>query len=232
MRTKLLLMVALMFTIFGSVCAQSNEEAKKEINRIKKNSRLYIYADVTAATTDEAANLAEEQLYDEINKWVATKKKLRNSANIVVNNKKELWATVNMPRGNMYRSFIYVKRNDILPADNVEVISNNPISEPLISTVEIILPEVVQIIVDCTEYNEMAAKVKQMKVQGKILDYNRYGQLSDPEQYYLAIYNTAGKVVAVLSPGEERQNVKTGEVDSVANYSGCGAIGFRISNNR
>jgi TusA-related sulfurtransferase len=130
-------MVALMFTIFGSVCAQSNEEAKKEINRIKKNSRLYIYADVTAATTDEAANLAEEQLYDEINKWVATKKKLRNSANIVVNNKKELWATVNMPRGNMYRSFIYVKKNDILPADNVEVISNNPISEPLISRIRV-----------------------------------------------------------------------------------------------
>lgn len=228
MKTKLLLMVAMMFTMLSSVFAQENEEAKKKINSIKKNNRLYIYAEATAATPDEAANLAEEILYEEINSWVASKKNLRNSANIVVNNKTELWTAINHPRGNMFRSFIYVKKSDILPADNVEVIANNPVTDPLVSTVEIILPEAVQAIVDCTQYNEMAAKVKQLKVQGEILDYNRYGQLQEPEQYYLAIYNKEGQVVAVLSPGEERQNVKTGKVDSVANYSGCGAIGFKI----
>ena len=38
------------------------EEKKKEINSIKKNSQ-YIYAEATAATEQEAKDLAEELLY-------------------------------------------------------------------------------------------------------------------------------------------------------------------------
>ena len=45
---------------------------------------------------------------------------------------------------------------------------------------------------------------------------------------YLAIYNKAGKVVAVLTPGDSRINVKTQEADKISNYSGCGAIGFTV----
>lgn len=227
MKSRFLSLVPLMLVMFASAFAQSNEEAKKKINSIKKNS-LYIYAEATAATPEEAGSKAEEKLYDEINQWVATKKKLRNSTNIVVNNRTELWTSVTMPRGNMHRSFIYVKKSDIIPADNVEVLVNSSVSEPLTSSVEMVLPEAVQAIADCSEYDEMASKVKQLKAQGKIIEYNRYAQLQEPEQYYLAIYNPKGEVLAVLSPGEERRNVKTNQIESVANYSGCGAIGFRI----
>ena len=74
----------------------------------------------------------------------------------------------------------------------------------------------------------MADKIKELKAEGKIGHYARYASLEKPEIYYLAIYNTEGKVVAVLTPGGNRINVKTNQPDKVTNYSGCGAIGFTV----
>ena len=58
------------FSLFlgGNVRADNNEDLKKQINQIKKNSQ-YIYAEVTAATEIEAKDLAEEILYSEINEY-------------------------------------------------------------------------------------------------------------------------------------------------------------------
>jgi len=53
--------------------------------------------------------------------------------------------------------------------------------------------------------------------------------LQNPKDYYLAIYNKEGEVVAVLTPGTERINVQTRQTDSEKNYKGCGAIGFKIN---
>lgn len=234
-----------------TISAQTNsnvEEKKKEINSIKKNSQ-YIYAEATAATEQEAKDLAEELLYQEINEWVATQKKLRQSNELLISDRKELWSNVSLPRGNMFRSFIYVKKSNIQSADNTEVMANaNPMTpeqdlaaskaakgkkqeakaEKLESTAEMVYPAVVMEIAACTEYTDMANKIKQYQQEGKIGSYARYAQLNKPEINYLAIYNKAGKVVAVLTPGESRINVKTQEADKISNYSGCGAIGFTV----
>ena len=202
-------------------------EKKKNINNIKK-SNLYIYSEVTAPTLEDAKDLAQEALYEKINEWVAAKKKMQNSKNIVINNKNEIYSEVSMPRGNMYRSFLYVKKSDIIAADNTEVIENNSTMVKKVAEVKKTLPEVVATLSECTEYNDLATKIKQFKATGKIESYARFASLDKPEEYYLAIYNTAGKVLAVLSPGTTRKNVKTGEIDNVTNYSGCGAIGFKI----
>ena len=74
----------------------------------------------------------------------------------------------------------------------------------------------------------MADKVKQMTADGRIKDYARYASLVNPDKCYLVIYNREGKVVAVLTPGPDRRNVKTGQADGVKNYSGCGAIGLEL----
>lgn len=114
-----------------TISAQTNsnvEEKKKEINSIKKNSQ-YIYAEATAATEQEAKDLAEELLYQEINEWVATQEKLRQSNELLISDRKELWSNVSLPRGNMFRSFIYVKKSNIQSADNTEVMANaNPMT--------------------------------------------------------------------------------------------------------
>lgn len=203
------------------------DDVKKQINQIKKSSQ-YIYAESTAPTEADARAYAEERLYDEVNKWVATQKKLKGSANLVVNNRKELWTTLSMPRGsNMFRYFVYVKKSDILPTENAVVIANEnlPAVEEKLQPV---LPEAIRIVADYTDYFQMAEKVKQLKAEGKIEEYARYASLDDPDECYLVIYNKDAKVVAVLTPGTERLNVKTGKPDGIANYRGCGAIGIKV----
>lgn len=228
----LLFFMSFSLVFLGNVKADNNEDIKKQINQIKKNSQ-YIYAEVTAATEVEAKDLAEEILYSEINEWVAKQKKLSKSPNIVVNNKKEIWTSVSLPRGNMFRSFLYVKKSDILPAENAEVIENTVATQPEPEKVnpehkEVTVPQVVQDIATCTEYTDLAMKITKLKEAGKIIDYGRYASLDRKEDYYMAVYNTNGKVVAVLTKGSNRYNVKTGASDSLDNYKGCGAIGFKV----
>lgn len=210
-----------------SLFADQTDEVKKQINKIKKSSQ-YIYAESTAPTEADARSYAESKLYEEINKWVATQRKLKKSPNLVVNNRKELWTMLSMPRGsNMYRSFLYVKKNDILPTENAVIISNQslpPVEESMKET----LPEIVAKIAACTQYGDMAAMVKQAKNEGKIKNYARYASLANPDKCYLIIYNREGKVVATLTPEPDRKNIKTNKPDSVKNYSGCGAIGVEL----
>lgn len=232
MKVNRLLTVMAALLVAAVSVADNNDEIKKKIADIKKSNQ-YLYAETTAATEEEAHGIAEEMLYDEINKWAAKKKKLQNSANLAVNNKQSLWATVSLPRGNMFRVFIYVMKSDILPVENSEVIGNvntaPETGEAMQSAVEEIYPEPVIVLAGCTEYADFAAKIKKLKAEGKVKSYARYAQVDNPEPYYLAIYNKEGKVVAVLSPGSRRHNVSTGQIDSVTNYSGCGAICFMLN---
>jgi hypothetical protein len=207
-------------------------QIRKEINSIIKSNQ-YIYGEHTAATEKEAREIAEEILEANIKEWVATKKRFKESANIVINNKKSLSTSLTVSRGNLVRVFLYVKKSDIIAGNNAEIVKQPQnevksevelLEEKVINKIE--YPEVVTTIASYQDYKPMAEKIEQFKEQGKILHYGRYTSLENPESYYLAIYNTAGKVVAVLTPGEIRHNVATGETDRVTNYSGCGAIGF------
>ena len=119
---KYLICLFLLVLTSLSTLAQKLDDVKKQINNVKKNN-LYLYGEATAATEVEAKDLAEEILYEEINKWASTKKKLRGTENFVLNNKKELFTTLSLRRGNMYRSFIFVKKADIQKADHVTVMT-------------------------------------------------------------------------------------------------------------
>lgn len=235
---KHLLLCLLALLACTQALADEVEDVKTEINRIKKSS-LYIYAEATAATEQEAHDLAEEMLYQEINAWVAKKKKMQGSKNLVINNVQSLWSTLTLPRGNMLRSFLYVKKSDVIPSDNSVVIPVQPAATDAPSTVETIpsassahakavYPECVATLAKCTEYADFTAKLQQMRADGRVKSYARYAKLDNPDVCYLAIYNTAGKIVAILSPGANRKNVATGGDDAVKNYQGCGAIGFVV----
>ena len=215
------MLLAIAFCCFSVIAlAESVDDVKKQINKVKKSSQ-YIYAESTASTEEDARAYAEERLYDNVNKWVATRKKMRGSANLVVNNRKELWTTLSMPRGsNMFRYFVYVKKDDIIPAENAIVIANE--SQPAVEEkLQSVLPEAVSLLAGITDYYAMTEKIKQLKSEGKIEEYGRYASLDDPNEYYLIIYNQQAKVVGILTPGLNRRNVKTNQPDGVANYRGC-----------
>ena len=226
---KTLLLTACVSILSAAIAAQDTDEVKKQIAKVKKSSQ-YIYADAVAASQDEAAGLAEELLYDEIKRWAATMKKLQGKS-IFVGDTKQYHSSLSLPRGNMFRTFIYVKKSDLTPVANgsVAISSQSPGVEHLrTSTEKSVWPDAVTTIASYTEYAPMAAKIKELKSAGKIGHYARYGNLERPESYYMVIYDQQGIVRTVLSPGKERINVKTGEFDSLTNYSGCGAIGFTI----
>lgn len=241
MKTRQLLTLLLACLTSASAYANDNDDVKKQINSIKK-SNAYLYAVATDSTEAGAYSLAEELLYNEINSWAAKKKSMQGVKNFVVNNKKTLWSNLSLKRGNMVQSFIYVKKSDIAPAENSEVISATtsmtmqstvvPVKEETTTKVSkkslANYPDCIQELSKCTEYADFVTKLRQMKTDGRVKSYNRYAQLANANVCYLAVYNKEGKMVAILSPGTSRQNVATGADDGVENYHGCGAIGFTI----
>ncbi len=224
MKKKLLGLMVLVLTLSFSATAQNADQIKKQINSIKKSSQ-YLYAEATCATAEDARVLAEEMLETEVNKYVASKKNMRGKA-IVLADRKDLLTMLSLPRGNMFRAFTYISKADIIPAGNAKVIEGNP--EAGLSTVQLVWPEAVTTLAAYTDYYKMADKLKELKGAGKVATYDRYQKLTKPENYYLVIYNRQGQVVAILSPGTQRTNVKTGKPDDLKNFNGndCGAIGF------
>lgn len=224
------ILIALLLPCCMASMADDVESVKKQINGVKKDSQ-YIYADVTASTTEDAKDLAEEALYANINEWAANQKKLGKSVSTVKPHE-EKWVSLAIPRGNMFRSFIYVKKSDLLPEGNAEAVPVAPAASKVSATPssDTPVPAVVKDVAACVEYDELAAKITRLKEEGKISKYGRYASLDNPQDYYLAVYNREGKIVAVLSSGASRINVRTGQADSEKNYKACGAIGFKIDN--
>ena len=118
---------ALAFPLFfTSLCAVGQEvtDVKIQINQIKKNTSDYIYAEITATTEPDAKMLAEDLLYEEINKWAATQQNLQASQKFLVNNKTSCITTLSTTRGNMFRCFMYIRKSDIQNANNADLVEN------------------------------------------------------------------------------------------------------------
>lgn len=222
--TLLIILCSVMSLACG---AQTVEEKKKQINEIKKKTSIYLYGEATAATEAEAKDMAEEILYEEINAWAAEQKKLRNAPQYIISNKKDIASVMSMPRGNMHRCFVYVRKSDIQKADNIDIIDNRT-PEPETPKEEFVYPEFVREIAGYTEYSKADARLKSALEKGEIKDYASATFPSNPQEYYFIIYNLTGRIIAILSPGENRTNIRTGEADSTQNYKGNKAIGFKL----
>lgn len=241
MKTKFYwILLFLLPAIMGSY-AQQTEDQKKEINKIKKSS-LYLYAETTMPDKKEAMATAIDILQREAQKWVNEKRKKKETDadwDLVMTNVTQSYNQIELPRGNMYRAFAYVKKSDILTTKNVivsdlenpapeeetteEAIAESPKAQPAE------LPEAVKRLLALEKYEELPPCVDALKEEGLITEYNRYASLPNPDDYVLIIYNRAGEIEAILSEGPERTNMRTGRTDGVANYKGRGAIGVKLS---
>lgn len=78
---------------------------------------------------------------------------------------------------------------------------------------------------------ELRQIMEPLKAKGDIADYGKYATAEKPEDCFLIIYDPAGNIRALLGKGEEgtRSNMITGKADGIANYRGCGAIWFTLS---
>ena len=221
------------FCFIPSVAQKTADEKKKEINVIKKNSD-YIYAEATMADQQAAIDLAKEILYNNVNEWVAKQKKFAGSDKVVTVNTNYTIEDVTLPRGNWFRAFMYVRKKDIIPVENATVSKlGNQDTEETAKPVEPTIPglndpqmEKQFLAIENTE--QLSALLKQLKAEGKIIEYNKYNSLKNPDEYVVFVFAKTGNICAVLSQGPERINLKTKQTDQVTNYKGNGAIGVKI----
>lgn len=237
MKTKFCLMLLLVLQTLTGSYAQQTEEQKKEINKIKKSS-LYLYAETTMPDKEEAMMTAIDMLKDEAQRWVSEKKKKQETDvdwEVVMTNVTQSYNKIELPRGNMYRAFAYVKKSDVITGKNV-IVSDVKIPESEVEEIKEApdpqpaeQPEAIKRLLALKMYDEVPACVETLKKEGLITEYNRYASLPNPDDYVLIIYNRAGEVEAILSEGAERINMRTLQADGVANYKGRGAIGVKLS---
>ena len=231
-----------------SAGAQENQaELKSKVNEIKK-SPDYIYAEATRETAEEAKSAAEEQLYNNINIWVAHEKNLRGAKQVIVAQTKSDYEEYQLQRGNMTRAFLYVKKSDIIAGDNVRVLDVNPLKEgeakddkaqqpadpqPVAADLQPAAPAVeisplVKELANIATIQAFGTRLKELKAQGKVGVYGKYKELPDPDNCLLVVYNRQGTIEAVLTAGAQRYNATTALPDALANYPGCAAIGFTL----
>lgn len=210
--------------------AQTIEEQKKKINSIKKD-KSYLYAEITTNDRQTALDMVEDMLNQQINEYVATQKKLNKKAKVLSLNRKSVCESMSMPRGNMFRAFIYVKKSDIIGVDDVvEVVKKTvpteaeaqpaPVSERRKETVAKLL--------QLQRFSELEPCLRQLKQEGRISSFDKYKELADASQYVLIVYNREGVIEALLSEGSSRTNLRSGQPDDVSNYKGRGAFGVKI----
>lgn len=233
--------IIILMTLVGiAVFSQSVEEQKKKIASIKKSSS-YIYAEVTTTSQQQAIDLATDMLYNNVNEWAAKKKKFAGSNKIVTRNTNYTVEQITMPRANMYRAFMYVKKTDVIPADNVEVrntsaeVAEANTSKPKPAKVIPIRNSnrdaVVSELLPIKNTGQLSAKLKELKTNGKIAEYDNLRGLKGKNlaEYMMVVFNKEDSVEAVLSEGENRINLQTSAPDQLTNYKGCGAIGVKVT---
>ena len=237
-RNRYVMIIVLALACMAQVFAQQLDDKKNEIVRIKKSS-FYLYAETTMADKEEAMETALQSLQSEVQNWVAEKKKRKELASdLIITNIEQFSEALELPRGNMYRAFVYVKKSDVLVSNNT-LVTNMPSkveesdglnsSYVMIPSTKVEQPEHIQRLLALKKYDEVKPFLDAMKSEGKVLEYARYAKLSQPEDYILIIYNQQAEVEAVLSDGEERINLRTNLPDGVANYRGRGAIGVKFN---
>lgn len=90
--------------------------------------------------------------------------------------------------------------------------------------------EALRRILAVSSFFDLKAIIVPLKEQGVVEDYGKYETMTEPDRCYLIVYDTNGRVVAVLAPlGTERVNMKTEAPDNEHNYPGCGAIWVKFS---
>ena len=118
---KAILFVALWAALTPLAFAQRSES----VNSIKRNSQ-YVYAEATMDTVNDAYDVAKELLISNIKEYASDKKAFRDK-DILVRDIASRCDSIQLRRGEMYKVFLYVKKDDILEVgDNVTLIGGRP----------------------------------------------------------------------------------------------------------
>ncbi len=109
--------------------AQTNSETARQISKIKRDT-LYISAEATDEKEDVALEIAKTLLKEAIMEFLAETGQAADATNVVVQNMEKTLSCVKMPRGEMLRVFLYVKKEDIIKlTGNVNLFPLNAVTQ-------------------------------------------------------------------------------------------------------
>lgn len=242
---KILITIAAILA--GAIVAHAQQDPTSQINDIKRSNR-YIHAESTSIDWNDALKNATILLERKITDWLVEHDSIF-SVSVLMNDVKSIKAS----RSDFYRAFVYVLRPDV----EIEPIQNNPpidVKEPeppvktvtvpentkqpaVTDTAKTVTPAPVEpaktkteedLMLEVTAFGQIKEYILSLKDKGKLLDYGKYSTLPEGP-FYAFIYTTEGKIKAVIRNDIKGQyNLATGQKDDMKQYSGCGAIWFRM----
>lgn len=234
---KRLTLSGLAFLVAVCVFAQGN--ATQSINEIKKQGDVYLYAESTSQTWEEALDNAKYLLGVEIETWV---KNLETppADGYIAEAQNHIYNLKSM-RGDRFRAFVYVRKTDVVPYVNASQLVVVPISRDQETTISEVTSsrkpaapeyqpsEFEEEMMSITDANNIGTFIKRLKSEGKVVRYGQYKELPSDIDCYLFIYNREMAIPAYLyKQGNTYTNIKTGKQDQVSNYTGCGAWWFQL----
>jgi len=120
---KRLLFIVTMLTAVVPVWGQNT----KKMNSIKRNP-LYLYAEATMETASEAYEVANDLLLIEVKEYTDSKKSFRDK-DVLIRDIRGHQDSLQIRRGEMVKVFLYVKKSNILDAENVTLVEKNSAAE-------------------------------------------------------------------------------------------------------
>ena len=229
----------LVLSLMVAVCMFAQTNATQSINEIKRQGDIYLYAESTSQTWEEAMDNAKYLLGVEIETWVKSLD-TKPADGYIADAQNHVYNLKSM-RGDRFRAFVYVKKTDIVPYNNVSQLVVVPISEEQKTTISEVSSSRRQVAMEyqpsefeeemmsITDANNIGMFIKRLKSEGKVVSYGKYKDMPSGIDCYLFVYNRDMAIPAYLhKQGSTYTNIKTGKQDLVTNYAGCGAWWFQL----
>ena len=242
MRTILTLLIIIVGTI--SANAQTNADVVQNINKVKRDT-MYIYAEATCNNIDTANYNARALLEMKVGEWVRNQHP-NEGIEVCIVKAKEHFLQLETRRGSLYRAFVYVGKNDILPVSDkseVAVFEVQTDSESSLTTSEDVISEDAPIEKPSTivlspdekrmlalkNLSDLNAYVKELRDAHRLNGYGKYSTMPKDKDCYIFVCNEHGTVIASFRHQSDNTciNLSTLQIDKVENYHN-GAIWFQI----
>ena len=223
-----------------SLVAQQ-DDLVRQIGKIKRDAN-YIYAEATMKNQKEALEGAKAILEVKVSDWIH--QQTTENVDVCIAKAKDHCFEVQTMRGDYYRAFVYVNKQDILPVtDKKEVVvfqvDNSTLQESSAEVISEDTPspsiEVISLTAEeekmksITSFYEIKPYIESLKKAGRLDTYGKYSTMPQDGNCHLFVYDKQGKVVAALrKTGSNVLNMATLRGDNIKNYNECGAIWLRI----
>ena len=198
-----------------------------------------------AETEAEAYALANDLLTKQIEEYVKGQKSLSSAPHVIVKDVAGKAERLKMSRGVMTRFFLYVKKSDLLPAENTRILVQSGYAaapdtvesvQPVVQSVQSdssCLPiawqqAVVDSLLACETLGDATRLLGSLHTVQLVKRFGAPDKCQQPDKCFWMVFDDM-RLVTILGPGtDERTNFRTMTKDCLANYSEKTLVWFSL----